>query len=202
MRLILVVLSLFMISACASSATEQVVVTTATQLPLTQTFHPLSVKTMIEEIDIVLRAVESRDAQKVRDLFSYINTFCRTVNALGGPPPCRKGEPEGTPVEAFPILGAEGGHLRRDEIALWQELDVIGVYAVYQASDSAFSDEYYPAGDYAIALVGNENGADVILRVAQGEIVRIDYIFGSSPSALAEIVQRNSEYLVLAPVGQ
>ena len=157
-------------------------------------YHSLDTRTGIAEIDTVLVAVESGDAQEVRDLFHYTTTACMTVNALGGPPPCREGEAEGMLVEVLPILGPEGSYLWKDEVGSWLGLEVTGLYAVYQVSDSAYSDEYYSKGDYGIILVGGENKSDIVLQVSNEGIVRIDY-----PTALDEILARGASEVILAP---
>ena len=154
----------------------------------------------MEEIDVVINAVDSGDPQELQKFFVFIKTTCMTVNALGGPPPCREGEAEGTPVEVMPFLESEGSFLRKDEIQNWIGLDSIGIYAVYEVSDTVVSDENFPAGDYAIALVSPENKPSVILQVNVDGIVRIDYIFNAYGSTLADVIQRDAVYLILAPV--
>lgn len=192
-------------SACSSIATPTQEFTTqltpieqATapepQPTLAETYHSLDTRTGIAEIDTVLAAVESGDAQELRNLFHYTTTACMTVNALGGPPPCREGEAEGTLVEVLPILGPEGSYLWKDEISNWTGLEVTALFAVYQVSDSAYSDEYYPKGDYGIILIGGENKSNIVLQVSNEGIVRIDY-----PTALDEILARDASEVILAP---
>ncbi len=53
-----------------------------------------------------------------------------TVHALGGPPPCRKGEAEGTVVEVLPSRGPEGSFMRKDEVGNWLGLVQL-VYMLY-----------------------------------------------------------------------
>ena len=167
-RMVWLLLGVFLISACAPSSTSTLeAVTTEPQPTLAEKYHSLDTRTGITEIDDVLAAVESNDPQKLRELFSYSTIACRTVHALGGPPPCREGEAEGTLVEVLPILGAEGGHLRKDEISNWTALDVTRLYAVYRVSNSAFSAEYYPKGDYGVILVGAENSTNTVLQIKE-----------------------------------
>lgn len=195
------------VSACSSatpeiSNTEEAEILSSTPLSPVQDnqYHPLNTRTMVEEIDVILNAVDSGAPQELQKFFVYIKTTCMTVNTLGGPPPCRKGEAEGTPVEVMPFLESEGSFLRKDEIQNWIGLDSIGIYAVYEVSDTVVSDENFPAGDYAIALVGPENKPSVILQVNVDGIVRIDYIFNAYGSTLADVIQRDAVYLILAPI--
>ena len=62
-------------------------------------YHSLDTPTTMEEIDTILAAVNSKDKQDLTDLFSYTTIACRTIYALGGPPPCREGEAQGMLVE-------------------------------------------------------------------------------------------------------
>ena len=127
----------FLASACLPMATP-----TPTLLVPSPTsaekYHSFDTPTTIEEIDTILDTVNSNDKQRLTDLFSYTTIACKTVvNALGGPPPCREGEAEGTLVEVLPVLSSEGTYLWKDEVSNWQGLDMTGLYAVYQVSESA-----------------------------------------------------------------
>ena len=177
---------IFILSACSSNATSTPVQEVAieeispTQAPVSSVikFYPLDTKTGNADIDVIITAVASGETQELTNLFGYTTTACKTVNALGGPPPCREGEAEGTLVDVLPFLGSEGSYTRRDEINNFPGLNVIGLYAVYGVPATVFSDVNYPAGDYAIAYVGEGNLPEVALQVTNGKIVRIDYIFG------------------------
>jgi hypothetical protein len=164
----------------------------------TATVHPLTIRTGIAEIDRVLGA--SGDVQKLRSLVQFTSTKCTRLDGLGGPPKCRAGEGEGTPVDVLPILGPEGSFLRRDEIRNWQGFEAAGIFAIYEVSPEAFSDENYPAGQYAVLFVGQEKQPAVSLRIRDGKIVRVDYIFDDSRESLLATLQREAARLILAPV--
>jgi hypothetical protein len=102
-------------------------------------------------------------------------------------------------VDVLPFLGPEGSFLRKDEIGNWQGFEASGIYAIYEISTGAFSDENYPAGQYAILFVGKENQPAISLHASDGRIVRVDYIFDNSPKSLGVILQREATRLVLAP---
>ena len=172
-----------LLAACSPKATATTMPETLlTEQPAQPTaapqYHPLDTLTNIPEIDVIIRAVAKGDPQELRNLFGYSKIACMTVNALGGPPPCRDNEAEGTLVEVLPSLGPEGSFLRKDEAQNFPGLNVTGLYAVYRVPDAAFSDENYPAGDYGIVYLTDENFPEVILQVTHGKIVRIDYVFG------------------------
>ncbi len=197
---IFVLISLFLAAACASTVTTQEVPTVESQPTAAERYHSLDTRTGIAEIDRVLDAVENDNPQALVDLFSYTKAECKTVNALGGPPPCREGESEGTMVEVLPFLGSEGFYLWKDEIGSWPGLDVNGLYAAYQVSDSAYSDEYYPKGEYGVILIGTKaKEENVVLQVKDAGIVRIDYIFDLSPDMLTGILERSAAELILSP---
>lgn len=202
---ILAVCLLFLVislSACASPA-DSAVDAAPSPLPGESVvgteeagFYPLSTRTGIPDVDAVLAAVESGDPQGLRDLIRLTTVACTKADGLGGPPKCQDGEVEGTPVVVLPFLGSEGHFLRAAEAANFPGVSVKGLYAVYRVSDSAYSEEAYPVGEYAVMFVGDENQPGIVIQV-RGGIVRIDYLF--SPTSLDETIQRDASELILAP---
>ncbi len=207
MKKYLLVVFVVVLSACSSAITSTSVheVTTEEIAPTPASvstaliYYPLDTMTQIEEIDLILAAVASGDAQAVRNLFGFSTIACKTVvNALGGPPPCRAGEKEGAMVEVLPFLGPEGSYLRKDEVSNFPGLNVTGVYAIYQVSETAYSEENFPKGDYAIMLTAPENLPNIVLQIKNGQIVRIDYAF--DPASVETILQRDAANFVLPPI--
>jgi hypothetical protein len=198
---ILLLFVAFLASACLPMATPTPAATVLAPPPTSaEKYHSLDTRTTIEEIDSILAAVNGNDKQKLTDLFSYTTIACKTiVNGLGGPPPCREGEAEATLVEVLPVLSHEGYYLYKDEISNWPGLDVAGLYAVYQVSESAYSDENFPKGNYAVILVGKENQPGVVLQINDAGIVRIDDILDDAPDALQAVLERDAERVILAP---
>lgn len=188
------------ISACSPRMPATPVNTPAPEPTVAEPYHPLTTRTGIEEIDRILDA--SGDVQKLRSLIKLTSTRCTKRDGLGGPPKCLPGEGEGTPVEVLPFIGPEGYFLRKDEIKLWQGFDTSGLFAIYEVSSNAYSDENYPAGQYAILFVGKENEPAISLRIKDGRIVRVDYVFDDSPESMDEILRREAAKLILAPVGR
>jgi len=178
------------------SATQE----TTPQSTFTQAYHPITTRTGIEEIDRILDA--SSDVQMLRPLIQFTTTKCTRLDGLGGPPKCREGEADGMPVDVLPFLGPEGSFLRRDEIEKWPGFEVSGLFAIYEVSPEAYSEEYAPAGQYAILFVGKENQPAISLRVTKSGIVRVDYVFDDSPESLEAILQREAAKLIVAPVSR
>ena len=86
--------------------------------------------------------------------------------------------------------------MRRSEAGDWKGIQATDVYAVYRVSEQVYSDEDYPAGEYAIVfLVGNEDYS-VTAQVRDGKIVRLDTTFGD-PSEID--LQRVASEVILAP---
>ena len=200
---ICVLMFLFLVGACTPAAmatSTQEVPTVQSQPTPAEKYHSLDTRTGIAEIDNVLAAVESGNPQSLRDLFHYNRVACMTVNALGGPPPCREGEAEGTMVEVLPFLASEGSYFHKDEINNWLGLEVDGIYAVYQVSENAYSDEYYPKGDYGVILIGKKGiDENVVLHIKDWGIVRLDYIFDLSPDILGGVLERSAAEVILPP---
>lgn len=192
----------FLLSACASPAAP-----TASVVPISSPteavagteeveFHPLSTRTGIADVDVVLAAVESGDPQQLRDLIRFTAVACTRADGLGGPPKCQEDEAEGTLVEVLPFLGPEGHFLRKADMSDFPGISVIGLYAIYGVSEAAYSEEAYPMGEYAVMFAGGENQPSTVVHVQDG-IVRIDYIF--PPTSLGEIIQRDASDLIVSP---
>lgn len=158
--------------------------------------HDPKTRTGVEDIDYIIDVVLEGNVDKVRDIVVFTVTRCTREDGLGGPPKCREGENEDMQVEVLPFLGPEGHFLRRDEIHEWPGIEVAGLYAVYRVSEDAYSEEYYPVGQFAVIFIGAGNGPSVSLRVDNGGVVRIDYIFGKSPETKLEL---ETEEIILPP---
>lgn len=195
-----VLMSVLALVACSPviSATERA---TSTSEPMPdEPYHPLSTRTGVEEIDHILDVVASGDQQALLSVIQFTEAKCTHAEGLGGPPKCREGEVEGTPMEVLPFLGSEGSYLRREEIGNWQGMDISALYAVYEVDSSRILvEEYFPAGEYVIVLIGTDNQSPVALRVADGGIVRVDFLFEPTPETLDALIQREASSVILAP---
>lgn len=172
---------------------------TETSVPPTRGpgYYPLSTRTGNTDVDAVIAAVESGDPKQLQDLIRFTPIPCTKAEGLGGPPKCEAGEAEGTPLAVLPFLGPEGHFMREADLAGFPGVSVIGIHAVYKLSESAYSDESYPAGEYAVAFTGDENQPDVVIHI-RGGIVRIDYLY--PPTSLDETVLRDASELILPPM--
>jgi hypothetical protein len=147
-------------------------------------------------VDEVVAAVLAGDASLQREMIHYTSLPCRTVEGLGGPPPCREGESEGTIVDVLPVIGGEGAHLRQEEIESWPGLNVTELVAAYRLSDQVFADENYPAGEYGLLFSGVSEAEAITVHVWDGGIVRIDYHMGAS---LEDVIEREAGEMILEP---
>jgi hypothetical protein len=147
--------------------------------------HPLTTRTDIQVIDQVLNAVAGGDSQKVRAVIEFFEAECTHQEGLGGPPKCREGEAEGTPVEVLAFTGPEGGHIRKDELGNWT-LNASGVYAVYEVNPAAVASEQdYPIGSYVILFVDEADRSATALHLGERGILRVDLLLDTSPESLA-----------------
>ena len=198
--LILAIVLILGIASCAP-------VTPATQEPVSaeepesaEPRHPLTTQTGIEGIDQVLEAVAGGDPQSLRSLIEFTNAVCTRQDGLGGPPKCREGEAEGTPVEVLSFLAGEGSFIRKEEIRDWPGITASGIYAVYEVNAAAISSEQYsPVGKYVILFVSGENQPAAALRIGERGIVRVDTIFDPSPENLNAMIEREASTVLLAP---
>ena len=162
--------------------------------------HSLTTKTGVESVDRVLAALASGEVQDLRDQVEFTKAVCTQQEGLGGPPKCRAGEAEGTPVEVLAFLDSEGYFLRRDEIESWAGIQPAGLYAVYEVNAAVLSaEQYYPIGKYVILLVNGESQPAVAMRVGESGIVRVDAVFDPSPASLDAMLEREALRVVLPP---
>ncbi len=197
-----ILLFVLFLSACTSQSTSNVDVApvpTITVSPVETDqagFHSLSTRTGIEDVDAVLEAVESGDPQQLRDLIHFTSVACTKADGLGGPPKCLDDEMDGTIVDVLPFLGSEGHFLRKADVSDFPGIGVIGLYAIYKVSETAYSEKAYPAGEYAVMFTDGENQPSIILHIRDG-IVRMDYLY--PPTSLDDAIQRDASELILAP---
>jgi hypothetical protein len=188
------------IAACSPASLNQEEATPTSETTSSEPYHPLTTQTGIQSIDRVLTAVANNDLQSLRTLIEFTRAECTRQQGFGGPPKCREGEAEGTPVEALAFLDSEGGHLRKDEIGNWTGVPAAGVYAVYEVNAAVITaEQYYPVGEYVILFVGEENQPATALRIGENGIVRVDAIFDASPANLDAMIEREALTVLLAP---
>jgi hypothetical protein len=169
---------------------------TATKMVLQRRPHDPNTRTGVEEIDRIIDLVLGVDDNDIKDGLQFTLTRCTHADGLGGPPKCRGGEFEGTQVEVLPFLGSEGSFYRKDEIDDWRGIGVVGLYAVYEVSDEAFSDKNYPAGEFAVMFMESDHQF-LVLHIDHGGVVRIDYVLGTDPE---EKIVREAGEIILPPL--
>jgi hypothetical protein len=192
-------LLVLLISACAPVTPGPQETEVAPRPTVVQGSHPLTTRTGNEEIDHILAAIANGDVEMLRSLIKFTTAECMQLEGLGGPPKCQEGEAEGTLVEVLPSIGSEGSFPRKAEIENWPGVEVSGLYAIYEVSPAVVAEQYYPIGKYAILFVSEENHPAISLRVDNGGIVRVDYLFDTSPDALKDVIERESAQVILAP---
>lgn len=112
---------------------------------------------------------------------------------MGGPPKCLADEAEGTLVDVLPILGPEGHHMRRSEFSAWPGIGGAHLYAAFRTSESTYSDEFFPAGEFGVAFLLSDKASLVVLQVTADGIVRLDY-----PALPIENILKDNE-IILGP---
>ena len=145
-------------------------------------------RTGIAEIDVVLDALFSGEADAVRALIRYTTIPCVVeVPGLGGLPLCLPDEPDGTPVEVFPVAECEGSYARPDNIentVRWLTAPDKELYAVYRSRGLS-----WPPGEY-IVIFSTESMERVFasgLSLEDGRIVGLDFGCAQSPESLIEV---------------
>lgn len=165
---------------------------------------PPTTPTGIPYVDNVIEAVESGDPQFLKALFVLSKVPCTTEKWLLRQPLCPAGETEGTLIQTLPMLSSDLGHLTMSEINAWQGIREAQLYAVYRTGPYTYSDEFFPSGEYAVALVPEGSDFAFILQVTQEGIVRIDYcgmhLDICQGSTIDEIYQEHKSAFILGPL--
>lgn len=165
-----------------------------TRATLQLAVHPPEKRTGLQDLDIIIDAVLAHDFDQLKKLTSYLVIGCTQADGLGDPPKCAEGEAEGTLVEVVPFLGPEGHHQRLAEYEAWQGPDVLGLLAAYHVSSGVYSEDAYPAGEYALVFLDAQNSTPVTLHIKNGSIVRFDY---EMDGLLEENIERGAEEVLI-----
>jgi len=161
--------------------------------------YPSITRTGIDEIDKVIDTILSADVEARIALVHFTTSACTTADGLGGPPKCEVSEPDGTLIEAFPVLSSEGSHVRPAQIEEVMDFAVGGLLAVYQVPDDAFQSDSWPAGEYGLVFSSDDGSYPhmLILLVENGQIVRLDSVMGRSPF---DLIRERSDKFILPPL--
>lgn len=199
MKIYIRILYLVLLAAALFACSAMTPATPAPQPTPSEGFYPLTTRTGIANVDNIVDVVAGGDVEILRSLIQFTNTKCTTADGLGGPPKCRAGEVEGTPVEVLPVYGSEGHSYHKEDIETWSGVNADGLYAVYEVSPDVVPDPDYPSGKYAVMFVDRKNQAIASLRIDNGKIVRFDYTLDIANSANGWI-EREASNVILAPL--
>jgi len=138
------------------------------------------------EVQAIIDAALSGDQEELLALVQYTTIPCAaTPEGIGGPPTCRQGEADGTPVEVLPVGTCEGELRRPDEIddtpALLSDISLYAVYRWPAAQE--------PPGEYAAMFARTGPTGEVLaveLVIEDGRLVRLKFGCGETPAQLAE----------------
>ena len=152
--------------------------------------------TGIPELDVVIEALRSGDAETLRPLIEYREVACNTDFEVGLTG-CTADEEAGDLVEVFHFAVCEGQNLRPEFID--QALDVLAeteLYAVYRAPD----DEHFPA-EYLAVVSSTSSDTDGVAWAVFIEDGRIFGLVFSCALPAEEFAERFQD-AVLPPVLQ
>jgi hypothetical protein len=158
--------------------------------------HPPDSRTGNAPLDAVIDAILAHDITARRELIRLTVVGCTHAEGMGGPPMCREDEAEGTLLEVFPILGAEGQHMRVENLDRALSFQVEGLYAVFEFSDDMFDAADYPAGEVGLLFLRSGEPFPLIVHVADGAIVRLDSYIDNT---LDNVLGRYAKRIILPP---
>lgn len=155
-------------------------------------------------IDVVLAAVEARDAAKLASLAAVIDVGCTTAPGLGGPPKCAVGQADGTVVRVFPVASCEGSFVQSDQLAaLFTRVVTDADPQVYAVTSAKYptTEPYYPQGDYSVFLEKESTpvgGGTVVSVSKEGKVVNLRTGCGASAAYVYEF--NKGPQVLLAPL--
>jgi hypothetical protein len=131
----------------------------------------------LAELRPVIQAILGGRVHARRELIAYVTTPCFEGDGFGGPPACADGEPAGTVVEAFPVMGSEGVYLRPAEIDQTLQFAVKGLYAIYRETPNPEAAPHWPNAEYVLLFDRDEKDIPmpVAVAVSAGKIVRLHF---------------------------
>ena len=161
--------------------------------------YPPDMRTGIDEIDIIIDAIMSKDIDARLDLVRLTTAACTMGMGLGGPPKCKGEETDGTSIDVFPIAYGEGIFIRLESLREVFNFSVRGLFAVYHVPGDAFEAQYWPAGDYGIVFTSEDEGQPhiIIVFVEDGRIVRLGFDYNWPPF---DSVREMSDAFILPPI--
>jgi hypothetical protein len=138
--------------------------------------YPDQVRTGVPAIDSVIENFLIRKFDWREGMIRTLTTTCTSVAFSVGPPQCQEGQAEGSMVEVFPYREHRATkYVSPDELTSFLEFPLGGLYAVYRVPDTAFQEEWAPAGQYGIVFVSAEGELGVEVVVDGEEVVRIEF---------------------------
>jgi len=161
--------------------------------------HPQEVRTGVEPVDRVLQIFLAQAFDQRMDLIRTLTTGCTTTEYFVGPPLCRAGQVEGTPVEVFPYRMYRASHFAAsDELETLLEFPLEGLYAVYKIPEATFKETWWPAGEYSVVFASAEDDLGVEVVIEGGQVVRIEFW----PLTPVEVLNGAEFEYLLAPLNQ
>ena len=180
------------------------------RLPVQPTTKPTDTPgSGIAEIDLVLDAVASREADQIEALVSFVQRPCERLEPADIRPPipfieCREGEPTGMLVNAHRSASCEGSWWSRvgpeyartlaNIIVSW-DLELYGVYLPRSVADYS----YVLTSDYVAIFTSHQNGTErgIGLFLLDGGIVGTDQDCGFPPAPMVELNRLSDPVLVV-----
>jgi hypothetical protein len=161
--------------------------------------HPQEVRTGVEPVDRVLQIFLAQAFDQRMDLIRTLTTGCTTTEYFVGPPLCRAGQVEGTPVEVFPYRMYRASHFAAsDELETLLEFPLEGLYAVHKIPEATFKETWWPAGEYSVVFASAEDDLGVEVVIEGGQVVRIEFW----PLTPVEVLNGAEFEYLLAPLNQ
>ncbi|MCB8959944.1 MAG: hypothetical protein H6651_06500 [Ardenticatenales bacterium] len=167
--------------------------------------YSLDTPTGVAAVDEVLGVLQTGDREQLLAQIQFLEAACTNETGMGGPPKCWGGGPsseidpplpEGSLVEVFPVVGAEGMwvFIQGIEPVLDRLGRVDGIYAVYTLNEPATQGML--RGTYGVLLTA-ANGDYLELRIGAGIVGLADATGWWTP---ADLLSANAADIILPPL--
>lgn len=167
--------------------------------------YSLDITTGVAAVDEVLAVLQTGDRAALLAQIQFLEAACTNEMGMGGPPKCWGGGPsseidpplpEGSLVEVFPVVGAEGMwvFIPGIEPVLDRLGRVDGIYAVYTLNEAATQGML--RGTYGVLLT-SAAGDYLELRIGAGIVGLADATGWWTP---ADLLAANAAEIILPPL--
>lgn len=166
--------------------------------------EPTSEPSFTDLARIILRVARDNRVDLVEELGRFSPIPCTTsVEGIGGPPQCREGEANGTPVNVMLAAGCEGYYVREGELP-FETFALVGtngspLYGIYRVTSSNIV-QGWPGATYVVVLRQQmPGGSEGVLALLTDEVSIIGFMQGCGETPQQWVATQGLTDVVIEP---